>query len=136
MSGLCLDNMISGPTYFTKSEGKLIDLMLVKNSKRFMKSINVFCGYSDWHHMVGCIKKLHIPLRVTYKHLKVLDLKDRSAKFLSHICSIFDDVSRQYWSRYWLFSEILSEYAPLKDRATNENHVPYMNANRCTNTRF
>ncbi len=67
-----------------------------------MKSINVFCGYSDWHHLVGCITKLHIsrpiPLRVTYKNLKYFDqklLKEQVSQIPFHISSIFDDVSDQ-----------------------------------------
>ncbi len=37
-------------------------------------------------------------------------------------------VINQYWSRDRLFSEILNELAPLKDRTTKEDHMPYMNS--------
>ncbi len=50
-----LDNMISEHTCFKKPEDTLIDPILVKNSKRFKKSINVVFGCRHWHHIVGCI---------------------------------------------------------------------------------
>ncbi len=53
---------------------------------------------------------------------------EQVSKIPFHICSIFDDVSNQYWSRNWLFSGILNEHAPLKDRAIKEDHVPYTNS--------
>ncbi len=80
--------------------------------------------------MVGCITKLHIPppipLRVTYRNQNLF--KEQVSQIPFHTSSIFDDVSDQYWSRNWLFSEIISEHAPLKDRTIKEDHVPYMNS--------
>ncbi len=55
----------------------LIDPILVRNAMRFTKLINIFCGDSDWHHMVGCITKLQIPptksYNVAYRSLKYFD---------------------------------------------------------------
>ncbi len=56
-----LENIILEPTCFKNPEGTLVDTIMVKNSKRFKKPLNLFCGYSDWHHLIGCITKLHIP---------------------------------------------------------------------------
>ncbi len=56
-----LINPISEPTSFKNPERTLIDPILVRNAMRFKNSINVFCTYSDWHHMVGCITKRQIP---------------------------------------------------------------------------
>ncbi len=70
-------------------------------------------------------------LRVTHRNLKDSDqivFKGQVSQIPFHICSIFDDVSDQYWSRNWLFSVILNEHAPLKDRTIKEDHVPYMNS--------
>ncbi len=72
-----LDNLISESTFFKRPEGTLIDPIYVRNAMRFKKSIHVFRGYSDWHHMVECITKLQIPLskshKVTYRSLKYFD---------------------------------------------------------------
>ncbi len=131
-----LDNLISEPTCYKKPEGSLLDPILVRNGKRFKNPINVFCGYSDWHHLVGCITKLHIPpskpLRIKYRNLKNFDqneFKECVSQIPFQVCSVFDDVSDQYWAQNLLFSEALNEHAPLKDRTIKEDHVPYMNSN-------
>ena len=130
-----LSSIISEPTCFKKPEGTLLDLIIVRNPKRFKKPINVFCGYSDWHNLVGCITKLQIPppkpLKVSYGNLKDFNpdtFKEQVSQIPFHISSIFDDVSDQFWARNWLFSQILNEQAPLKERAIKEEHVPYMNS--------
>ena len=137
--GICdvygLQNIVSEPTCFKTPEGTLVDIILVKNSKRFKKPINVFCGYSDWHHLIGCITKLHIPPpkpnKVTYRSFKNFDetlFKSEVQCIPFHICNIFDDINDQYWVRNTLFTQVLNEHAPLKQKALREEHVPYMNS--------
>jgi exonuclease III len=130
-----LENLISDPTCFKNPEGTLLDPILVRNAKRFRDPINVFCGYSDWHHMVGCITKLHIPppkpLKITYRNLKEFDpdiFKEHVSQIPFQVCNIFEDVSDQYWAKCLLFTEVLNEHAPLKQRTIKEEHVPYMNS--------
>ncbi len=72
-----LHNLITASTCFKKQEGTLIDPILVKNARKFKGSIYVYCGFSDWHHIVGCITKVQLPtfnpLRVTYRNYKNFD---------------------------------------------------------------
>ncbi len=72
-----LYNIISEPTCFKRPEGTLIDPIIVRSKNRFKKSINVFCGYSDHHNLVGCITKLQVPIKkpkkITYRSLKHFD---------------------------------------------------------------
>jgi hypothetical protein len=56
-----LQNLITRPTCFKTSAGTLLDPVIVMNPRRFQTPINVHCGYSDFHNMVGCITKLEIP---------------------------------------------------------------------------
>ncbi len=56
-----LSNVIIDPNCFKRPHGTLIYPIIVKNRKRFHKPINVFCGFSDYHNLVGYITKLHIP---------------------------------------------------------------------------
>ncbi len=56
-----LQNLITDSTCFKKEEGTLIDPIRVKNPRKFKGSRNVYCGFSDWHHMVGCITKVQQP---------------------------------------------------------------------------
>ena len=54
-------NVIDKPTCFKSSQGTLIDPVLVTNKGRVATSINVTCGFSDWHNIVGCVTKIHMP---------------------------------------------------------------------------
>ena len=128
-----LENIILEPTCFKNPEGTLVDTIMVKNSKRFKKPLNLFCGYSDWHHLIGCITKLHIPppkpRKVKYRSFKSFDetvFKKEIEHIPFHMCSVFDDVSDQYWARKVLFTEILDEHAPIKEKALKDDYLPYM----------
>ncbi len=121
-------------TCFKMPEGTLIDPILARNAMGFKKSINVFCHYRHWHHMVGCITKLQIPPakshKVTYRSFWWKYFQGRCKSYsLSQICNIFNDVSDQYWATNCLFTEVLNEHAPLKERTIKEDHVPYMHSN-------
>ena len=130
-----LSNLISEPTCFKKPEGTLLDPIIVRNRRRFQKSINVFCGYSDHHNLVGCITKLNLPpqkpRKVIYRSLKNFDqnvFKEEVSRIPFHVSNIFNDVDDQYWARKWLFTNVLNEHAPIKERAIKEDHVPYMHS--------
>ncbi len=83
-----------------------------------------FVAYSDRHHMVGCITKLHIPpprpLRVTYietweivpKMCLNVGLKNRSATFLFIL----------------VVSLMVLVVNITRQRAIKEDHVPYINS--------
>ncbi len=77
--------------------------LIVKNRKRFHKPINVFCGFSDHHNMVGCITKLHIPPqkpgKKVYRPLtsfNKIDFVLDVSQIPFHNGSIYDDVGDQY----------------------------------------
>ncbi len=98
-------NLIIDPTCFKRPGGTLIDPLIV-NNRRFHKPINVFCGFSDHHNLVGCITKLHVPpqkpRKKTYRSLKSFNETDfvlDVSRIPFHISSIFDDVGDQYWAR-------------------------------------
>ncbi len=39
---------------------------------------------------------------------------------------MFNDISDQYCVQRYLFSDVLNEHAPMKERTLKEDHVPYM----------
>ncbi len=41
---------------------------------------------------------------------------------------MFNDISDQYWTQRYLFSDVLNQHAPLKERTLKEDHVPYMHS--------
>jgi hypothetical protein len=63
--------------------------------------------------------------------LKTFDenyFKEDVSRIPFHVSEIFNDVSDQYWVQTQLFTDVLNDHAPLKERAVKENHVPYMNS--------
>ncbi len=70
-----LSNLIIDPTCYKMPGGTLIDPGIVKNRNRFHKPINVFCGFSDHHNLVGYITKLHIPPQKPRRRLTDLSIK-------------------------------------------------------------
>ncbi len=130
-----LTDLVKKPTCFKKPSGTLIDHLIVRNPNRFKNDFNVFCGYSDWHNMVGCATKLEVPprkpMKITYRSYKNFnenDFKHEVGLIPFHICSIFTDVSDQYWAQSKLLTDVLDEHAPIKHRYLKEDHVPYMNS--------
>ncbi len=114
-----LQNLITDSTCFKKQEGTLIDPILVKNPRTFKGSINVYCSFSDWHHMMGCITKVQLstfnPLRVTYRNYKKFDenaFKEDISQIPFQVCRISDDISDQYWAQKVLLTEVLNQHAP------------------------
>jgi hypothetical protein len=130
-----LTNLIKEPTCYKKPEGTLIDPIIVRHAKRFKNSINIFCDSSDFHHLVGCISKLHLPPRkpfkIAYRTLKNFnenDFKLDVSRIPFHISDIFIDEGDKYWVRNKLFTDVLNDHAPLKERSIKEDHIPYMNS--------
>ena len=127
--------MITKPTCFKKPEGTLVDPVIVRNKHRFIHHINTTCDYSDHHNMVGLVTKCHVPhqkpTKITYRNLKNFDEEayvNDIQMIPFHICSIFDDVDDQCWARKQLFTNVLNEHAPLKERTLREKQVPYMHS--------
>ncbi len=110
-------------TCFKKQEGTLIYPILVKNPRRFKGYINVYCGFSDWHDMVGCIIKVQLPtfnpLRVTYRNYKTFDensFKEDISQIPFQVCGIFDDISDQYWVQNVLLTEVLKSACTIEGK--------------------
>ncbi len=116
-----LQNLITDSTCYRKQVGTLIDSILVKDPRTFKGSINVYCGFSDWHHLVGSITKVQLPtfnpLRVTYRNYKKSfdenAFKEDISQIPFQVCDIFDDISDQYWAQKYLLTEVLNQHAAL-----------------------
>ena len=130
-----LTNLVDAPTCFKSTDGTLIDPVVVLNRNRFQKPINIPCGMSDWHNLVGCITKVNVPQSrpqtIHYRSYRKFDniafASDISnAPF--HVNEIFDDASDKYWFISKLYSNVINEHAPMKKRVLKYNNVPYMNS--------
>ena len=130
-----LTNVISEPTCYKSSNGTLIDPIIVVNSQRFYKSINVKCGHSDWHNLTCCITKLTVkkskPRMVKYRSYKNFDstlFVESITQVPFQVCEIFDDVSDRHWCATKMYVDVLNEHAPEKKRLIKTTQVPYMNS--------
>ena len=125
-----LTNLFKEPTCYKKPEGTLIDPIIVRNAKCFKKSINIFCDCSDFHHLVGCVTKLHLPPRkpfkIAYRSLRNFNennFKLDVARIPFHISDIFIDEGDKYWVRNKLFTDVLNDHAPLKELRMTIYHI-------------
>ncbi len=130
-----LTNVVKTPTCFKKPEGTLIDPIIVLNAKRFQCPINIHCGYSDFHNMVGCVSKVHVPPQVpvkityrSYRNYSEEEFKNEVSQIPFHVTEIFDDVSDRYWMASQMYKDVLDEHAPLKSRTITSQQVPYMHS--------
>ncbi len=57
------------------------------------------------------------------------DFKRGVSQIPFHICTMFNDISDQYWTQRYFFSDVLNEHVPLKEKALKEDHVPNMHSN-------
>ena len=117
-----LSNIVKSPTCYKSTRGTLIDPVVVLNERRFFESINVQCGMSDWHNLVGCVTKINLP-RITPKTIVYRSYKDFDddaySKDMScapfHVNEIFDDVNDKYWFMSKLCSFVFRKHAPMKN---------------------
>ncbi len=58
-----LQNIIRGPTCFNSQLPTMIDLCIVSKPRRFGKSLNYNCGFSDWYNLISVPTKIQISRR-------------------------------------------------------------------------
>jgi hypothetical protein len=128
-----LKNIIRSPTCFKSEKGTLLDPVLVSNASKFCMPFNEVCGASDWHNMVGCVTRVSCPVRKpfkiqyrSYKTFNECNFQNDVSLMPKQICDVFDDVSDQYWAFNVMYSDILNEHAPIKQRTVKGDKIPYM----------
>ena len=114
-----LTNLVNSLTCYKCERGTLLDPVVVLIDKRFYEPINIQCGMSDWHNLVGCIRKVHmpriLPKTVTYRSYKNFDsnaLSNALSNVPFHVNEIFDDVNDKYWFMNKLHCDVINEHAP------------------------
>ena len=128
-------NLIKEPTCFKAQRGTLIDPIIVMNKYRFQQPINIHCGYSDWHNLVGCITKLKVPLQKpktihyrSYKNFSPNKFKKDVRCIPFHVSEVFDDINDRFWFVTKMYTNILDHHAPRKMRTIKTQQVPYMHS--------
>jgi len=133
-----LKNVIKGFTcYKNVNNPSLIDVCLVNNSRRFVKSFNLLqdSGFSDFHSLIRVITKLHFyifkPRDIIYRSMKNFNqVEFDSALNLApfHVMHVFEDSDDKAWFFHQLYISVIDEIAPLKKRRIKYKQLPYMNS--------
>jgi hypothetical protein len=131
-----LKNLIIGPTCFKTPSGTDIDQILVKNKRHFHSHINLKCGFSDYHNIVGCITRLEMPPQIpitkryrSYKTFNESTFKNDVEMLPFQVGKVFDDIDDQYWFQSTLLRDLIDSHAPIKLSNRKNEHIPYMTSN-------
>jgi hypothetical protein len=134
----CLDihglvNIVKDVTCF-KGTPSMIDLVITNKPKRFINTISVDTGLSDFHCLLCTATKIQLsalkPTTFKYRSYRKFDNESFSndlAMIPYHVTEIFDDVNDSYWLWHELTMEVVNDHAPLKIRKIQGHSAPYMN---------
>ena len=121
---------------FTCEKGKptLIDLILTNKPKRFINTISVDTGLSDFHNLICTSTKFDVPQKKSttfqyrsYKHFNLDSFQHDLSMVPYHVTDIFDDIDDSYWLWNELTMQIVNSHAPIKYKTIKGKRVPYMN---------
>ena len=130
-----LRNLIHEPTCHKGNTSTLIDVVLVSNPRKYVKSLNCPCELSDFHNFVGAVTRRfapsqrprHINYR-TYKNFNEADFCCDISTAPFQVSDIFDDVEDMAWYTSQLLADIVNTHAPMKSKQVKCDSVPYMNS--------
>ncbi len=134
---LDLKNLVKDATCFkNKDKPSLIDIMLT-NKPQYVKTTGTLdTGLSDFHRLTYMVLKVHRPKPTknirSFRSFKKGD-HSQFVESLSHcpfnIMHMFDDPDDQYYVFNTLFSQVVDEFYPVKNKTFNHKPPPYMNKN-------
>ena len=130
-----LTNLINEPTCHKGDVSTLLDVILVTNPRRYLRTLNSECNISDFHNMIGAATRRFAP---SLKPQKIIHRSYKSfndADFLFdlqcapfHVMNIFDDADDMAWYTSTLISDVIDSHAPVKPKFVKRQSVPYMNS--------
>ena len=130
-------NLITMPTCFTKNAPPSIVDVILTNRPSFLFNItNISCGISDWHNIISVVIKGHAPPPKQRK-IKCRSYKNFDEEAFSEAVGVvpfqaayvFDDVDDIYWAHEVLFTDILNEHAPVKEKYVKTKVCPFIDTN-------
>ena len=132
MHSFDLTQLIKEPTRITDSARTLIDLIMVNNEHRIVKSGVVPVPLSD-HYLVFCIIKVGVlnkskPRLIEYRSYKNFnDFNDDVRNVPWHIVDNESNVDDALLTWNKLFLEVADDHAPVRKRRVKGNLLPWMN---------
>ena len=128
-------NLITKPTCFTKNAPpSIVDVILTNIPSFVFNIINISCGISDWHNIISVVIKGHAPPPKHHK-IKYCSYKQFDEEAFSEAVGVipfqaaylFYDVDDIYWPHEVLFTDILNEHAPVKEKYVKTKVYPFIN---------
>ena len=126
-----LKNLINSPTCKKSINPTLIDVLLTNVSNRFLQSFSIDIGLSDFHNLIGCVMRKHIPKptekMVQYRKVKQINYtlvkEEISSLSLGDLAQNPDAVFNMYHNH---IISIFNKHAPLKEKRIKAGHFPFM----------
>ena len=129
-----LVNVIKQPTRVTASTNSLIDLSIVSEKEKVLKSGVFETGIAD-HRLDYSILKLSKtrcpPVTkeiIDWKKCNVRNFKEEIGLVPWHSCQAFDDVDDNYWMVEKLHEQIKTEQLPKRKAKVRMKSLPYVNS--------
>ena len=96
---------------------------------------NISCGISDWHTIISVVLKGHAPPPKQRKIIECSSYKNFDEEAFSEAVGVipfqaayvFDDVDDIYWAHEVIFTDILNEHAPVKEKYVKTKVCPFIN---------
>ena len=130
-----LYNLIDTPTCYKSVDPTLIDVILTSQRRRIASTLNVTTGISYVHNLIACSTKMHVPrngnkniTNRSYKHFNKDSFKYDMDTAPFYVGNIFDDVDDIFWFNHTLIQDIINGHAPMKQKKTVKQPVPFMNS--------
>ena len=131
-----LENIIKGPTCFTKGASPTLNDVILTNSKNLLQNITNFnCGLSDVHNIISAQIKSNIPpikeqfkQYRSYKQLNEEEfIKDLNQANISNKIDQENDINAAYNYFQTKVTTVIDQHIPMKKRKNREKQAPFMN---------
>ena len=130
-----LSQLINEPTRITETSSTLIDHFITNDPKKIAHSGVIHTGISD-HSLIYGIRKINIKPKNRENIIEMRNMKRfNSDKFLNDLAAqswddiyFFADNPNTMWGMWKdLFLQILDKHAPLQNKKTKLNKIPWIN---------
>ena len=129
-----LHDLISEPTYITKTSESMIDLILTNYSRSFMHSKTIELGLSDFHKMtitaMKCTYTRQEPVKITYRDCTKFNKEKFAKDFASQSHNLQKDnldTNTAYNNLIITLKNTSAVHAPMKHRLIRGNQAPFIN---------
>jgi len=126
-----MKNIINSPTCKKSLTPTLLDVIITNKSSRLMNTFSIDIGLSDFHNLIGCLMRKHIPKPkekiVKYRKINNIDYdqvkNEISTITLSNVTQSPENAFNTYHNA---IASLFNKHAPLKEKRIKAGHFPFM----------